>query len=339
MIKPKKIDEASKHDNWIRAMNEELDQIEKNNTWELVPRPADKNVIGSKWVFKNKMNEKGQIVRNKARLVCKVYAQIEGQDFDETFALVARLEAIIMFLAYACHKNFKVYQMDVKSTFINGDLEEEVYMEHLEGFSLTDNLDCVWKLKKALYGLKQAPWYYRLDKFLQDKGFKKGTVDSNLYIKSEGDDLLVVLVYVDDIIFGCTNDTYVQWFANSMQTEFEMSMIEELSYFLGLQINQSPVELFISQEKYLKEMLKKFQMEDSSHVSTPMVVGCKLSKDDISPDVDQRTCQSIIGNLMYITTSHLDIMQVVGMVVRYQSSSKQSHLAVVKRIFKYLKAQ
>jgi vacuolar-type H+-ATPase catalytic subunit A/Vma1 len=156
MIEPKKNYEANNHDDWIRAMNEELDQIEKNNTWELVPRPEDKNVIGSKWVFKNKMNEKGQVVRNKARLVCKGYAQVEGHDFDETFAPVARLEAIIMFLAYSCHKNFKVYQMDVKSTFLNGELEEEVYMEQPEGFSLKNNSDYVCKMKKALYGRKQA---------------------------------------------------------------------------------------------------------------------------------------------------------------------------------------
>jgi hypothetical protein len=184
-------------------MNEELDKIEKNNTWQLVPRPADKNVIGYKWVFKNKMNEQRQIVRNKSRLVCKGYEQVEGQDFDETFALVARLEAIRIFLSYACHKKFKVYQMDVKSTFLNGDLEEEVYVEKTEGFSLTDTPDYVCKLKKELYGLKQEPrtWYYRLDKFLQNKGFKKGIVDSNLYIKSEGDRFISCLVYVDDIIF------------------------------------------------------------------------------------------------------------------------------------------
>jgi hypothetical protein len=200
------------------------------------------------------MNEKGQVVRNNARLVCKGYAQVEGQDFDETFSPVARLEAIRMFLAYSCHKNFKVYQMDVKSTFINGDLEEEVYMEKPEGFSLTNNPDYVCKLKKALCGLKQAPrsWYYRLDKFLQDKGFKKGIVDNNLYIKSKGDNLLAVLVYVDYIIFGCTNESFVKWFYNSMQTNFEMSMIGELSYFLGLQVNQSSVGIFISQENYLK---------------------------------------------------------------------------------------
>jgi hypothetical protein len=220
-------------------MNDEFDQIEKNNTWEMVPRTEGKNVIGSKWVFKNNLNEQGQIVKNKSILVCKGYAQVEGHDFDETFAPVEILETIRIFLAYACHKNFKVYQMDVKSTFLNADLEEEVYVEKLEGFSLTYNPNYVCKLKKALYGLKQAPlaWYYILYKFLQNKGFKKGIVDSNMYIKFEGDDFLVVLVYVDDIIFGCTNDPSVQWFTNSMQIEFEMSLIGELSYFLGLQIN------------------------------------------------------------------------------------------------------
>jgi hypothetical protein len=138
-------------------MNDELDRIEKNNTWDMVYRPEGKNIIGSKWIFKNKLNEKGQVVRNKERLVCKGYAQIEGLDFDETFAPVAILEAIKIFIAYAFHKRFKVYQMDVKSSFLNGDLDEEVYMENLEGFELSDNHDLVCKLKKDLYGLKQCP--------------------------------------------------------------------------------------------------------------------------------------------------------------------------------------
>jgi hypothetical protein len=298
MLEPKNFNEASKDDHWVKAMNDELDQIEKNNTWEMVHRPEGKNIIGSKWIFKNKLNEQGQVVRNKARLVCKGYAQIEGLDFDETFAPVARLEAIRIFLAYACHKRFKVYQMDVKSVFLNGDLNEEVYMEQPEGFELSDNPDLVCKLKKDLYGLKQAPraWYHRLDTYLKDKGFKRGTVDNNLYIKTEDNDLLIVLVYVDDIIFGCNKDSLVQWFASAMESEFEMSMIGELSFFLGLQITQRSEGMFISQEKYLREMLKRFQMEDSKPVGTPMVTGCKLSKDDDSPDVDQSSYRSMIGS-------------------------------------------
>jgi hypothetical protein len=158
------------------------------------------------------MNEQGNIVRNKAILVYKGYAQIEGLEFNETFVPIEKLEAIRTFLAYACHKQFKVYQMDVKLSFLNGDLKEEVYMGQPEGFELSNNLDFVCKMKKSLYGLKQAPcaWYYRLDKYLQDKGFKRGTIDNNLYIKIEGKYFLIVLVYVDDIIFGSNNASSVQ---------------------------------------------------------------------------------------------------------------------------------
>ena len=235
-------------------MNEELDQIEKNNTWDMVQRPEGKNVIGSKWIFKNKLNEQGQVIRNKARLVYKGYAQIEGLDFDETFVPVARLEAIRMFLAYACHKRFKVYQMDVESAFLNGDLSEEVYMEQPEGFKLSNNPDLVCKLKKVLYGFKQAPhaWYHRLDTYLKEKGFKRGTFDKNLYIKTKDNDLLIMLVYVYEIIFGCNKDSLVQWFASAMESKFEMSMIGELSFFLSLQITQRSEGMFIYEEKYLR---------------------------------------------------------------------------------------
>jgi hypothetical protein len=168
MIEPKYFEEASKDEFWNKAMDEELDQIEKNDTWEFILRPKNKNVIDTKWVFRNKLNEDGQVTRNKAILVCKGYAQVEGIDFEETFAPVVRMEAIRFLLAYTCSKNIKVYQMDVRSTFLNGELEEEVYIEQPEGFKLSKNADYVCKLKKALYVLKQAAkaWYSRLDKYL-----------------------------------------------------------------------------------------------------------------------------------------------------------------------------
>jgi hypothetical protein len=154
-------------------MNEELDQIEKNDTREMVPRPKNKNVIGTKWVFGNKLNEYGHVTRKKSRLVCKGYAQVEGIDFEEKFSPVSRMEAIHFLLAYAWSKNIKMYQMDVKSSFLNGELEEEVYIEQPKGFQLSENTDYVCKLNKALYVLKQAPraWYSRLDKYLQSEGF------------------------------------------------------------------------------------------------------------------------------------------------------------------------
>jgi hypothetical protein len=195
-----------------------------------------------------------------------------------------------------------------------------------------------YELKKALYGLKQSPlaWYHILDTYLRDKGFKRGTVDSNLYIKIEGNDLLIVLVYVYDIIFDSNNSSLVQWFVADMQSAFEMSMIGELPFFLGLQITQRSEGIFLSQEKYLREMLKRFQMEYSKPMSTPMVIGCKLRKDDVSPDVYQSSYRSMIGSLLYIIASRPDIMHVVGMVGRYHSAPKQSHLLAVKRIVRYL---
>jgi hypothetical protein len=199
-------------------MDEELDQIEKNDTCELVPRLKNKNLIGKKRVFRNKLNEDGQVTRSKARLVCKGYAQIEGIDFEETFSPVARMEAICLLLAYACSKNVKVYQMGVKTAFLNGELEEKVYIEQPEGFQLSENTDYVCKLKKALYGLKQTPraWYSRLDKYLQQAGFRKGIVDNNLYIKVSQGNILLIEVYVHDINFGSDDDRLSQKFAKDM---------------------------------------------------------------------------------------------------------------------------
>ena len=191
-------------DDWYKAMEEEIDQIKKNKTWTLVPRLADKNVIDIKWVFRNKLDENGEITRNKARLVYKGYAQEEGLDYGETFFPIARMEGVRTLLAYAAHKGFKVYQMDVKSIFLNGILEEEVYIEQPKGF-VDDNKDMVCKLHKALYYLKQAPraWYERLYKYLVKIEFERTDDNNNLYIKEEkAKDILIFEIFVDDIIFG-----------------------------------------------------------------------------------------------------------------------------------------
>ena len=190
-------------------MQDELLQFKLNDVWELVkrPDPCKHNIIGTKWIFRNKQDEDGQVVRNKARLVAQGYTQVEGIDFDETFTLVARLEAIRILLAYANHHNIILYQMDVKSAFLNGKLEEEVYVAEPPGFEDPKNSDKVFRLKKALYGLKQAPraWYDTLKEFLMKKGFKPGSLDPTLFTKSYDNELFVCQIYVDDIIFGCTD--------------------------------------------------------------------------------------------------------------------------------------
>ena len=178
-----------------------------------------KKFIGTKWVFKNKLNEERKVARKKERLVCKGYAQIEGVDIDETFAPVARLDEIRMFLDFSCFKKNKFCEMDVKSTFLNGDLEEEVYIEQPKAFLLGDDENQVCRLKSALYGLKQAPraWYANLDKHIQHQGFQKGSTNNYLYIKFEGDHFLIIVMYVDDIIFGSDLEEMGQNFTQEMQ--------------------------------------------------------------------------------------------------------------------------
>ncbi|XP_042972981.1 uncharacterized protein LOC122304782, partial [Carya illinoinensis] len=337
-IEPKNIDDALLDESWILAMQEELNQFERNDVWTLVPRPKNYTIIGTKWVFRNKKDESGVITRNKARLVAQGFNQEEGIDYDETYAPVARLEAIRMLLAYACYKDFKLFQMDVKSAFLNGFINEEVYVEQPPGFENHISPNHVFKLTKALYGLKQAPraWYERLSGFLIEKGFSRGKIDTTLFIKYENDDILLIQIYVDDIIFGATNENMCQVFAKTMQEEFEMSMMGELTFFLGLQIKQAKSETFINQSKYIKELLKKFGMENAKEIGTPMSPSTKLDKDESGKPVDSKIYRGMIGSLLYLTASRPDIMFSVCLCARFQSSPKESHLIAVKRILRYL---
>jgi hypothetical protein len=202
---------------------------------------------------------------------------------------------------------------------------------------LSENTDYVCKLKKALYGLKQAPraWYFRLDKYLQQVGFRKGSADNNLYIKVSQGIILLIEVYVDDIIFGSDDDKLSQKFAKDMHNEFEMSLPGKISFFLGFQIHQNNQGIFISQTKYIREMLKRFRMEDYKPVITPMQTNCELSKGDDSKSTDQRQYRSMIGSLLYVTASRPDVMQAVGQVARFQAAPKESHVLAVKRIQVY----
>ena len=337
-IEPKNVKEASTDDYWIIAMQEELNQFERNDVWDLVPRPSDQSVIGTKWVFKNKADEQGNITRNKARLVAQGYNQEEGIDYEETFAPVARLEAIRILLAYACFHNFKLYQMDVKSAFLNGFIKENVFVEQPPLFQHEKFPDHVYKLKKALYGLKQAPraWYDRLKSYLINSGFEIGKVDQTLFIQKKKQDILIVQIYVDDIIFGSTNDKLCQEFSKIMTNEFEMSHMGELTYFLGLQIKQIENGIFISQEKYCNNLIKRFAMENTSAKPTPMSTTVHLEKDENGKSVDQKLYRSMIGSLLYLTASRPDIMMSVCLCARFQADPKESHIRAVKRILRYL---
>ncbi|KAI3714886.1 hypothetical protein L6452_21847 [Arctium lappa] len=255
--------------------------FERNEVWTLVPLLKGKTAIGAKWVFRNKKDEDGVVIRNKARLVAKGYCQEEGIDNEENFALVARLKAIRIFLAFASHKGFKVYQMDFKSAFLNGQIQEEVYVQQTPVFKSSKYPNHVYFLYKALYGLKQAPraWYDRISNFLLVNGFKRGTTDTALFFKKRKGEILLVQIYVDDIIFGSTNESYYKKFKTLMKSEFEMSMMGEVTFFLGLQVKQTTEGIFLNQSKYVSDILEKYKLYGSSTMRTPMDIGSKLYVD------------------------------------------------------------
>ncbi|KAJ9561374.1 hypothetical protein OSB04_006534 [Centaurea solstitialis] len=298
-IEHSKIEEALADPFWVSAMQEELAEFERNLVWTLVHKPSRKTIIGLKWVFRNKLDENGIVIRNKARLIAQGYRQEEEIDYDETFAPVARLEAIRLFLAYAAHMKFQVFQMDVKSAFLNGKLTEEVYVAQLPGFTDPKHPTHVYKLNKALYGLKQGPraWYETLSTYLIKEGFTRGKIDRTMFVKSFKDHVFLAQIYV----------------------------------------KQSEKGIFISQGKYVREMLTKFELTTCSAMKTPMAPPLKLDRDSEGKSVDVTLYRGMIGSLLYLTASRPDIMYATCLCARYQADPKESHMKVVKCIFRYLK--
>ncbi|GJQ99559.1 retrovirus-related pol polyprotein from transposon TNT 1-94 [Tanacetum coccineum] len=278
-------------------------------------------------------------VSTRKRLVAKGYRQEEGIDFEESFAPVARIEAIRIFIANAASKNMIIYQMDVKTAFLNGNLQEEVFASQPEGFEDPDYPTHVYRLKKALYGLKQAPraWYDTLSKFLLANNFFKGAVDPTLFTRKSGKHILLVQIYVDDIIFASTDHNACNIFSKEMSSKFQMSMMGQMTFFLGLQISQSPGGIFINQAKYALETLKKYGMDLTDPVDTPMVDRLKLDEDLLGIPVDQTRFRGMVGSLMYLTASRPDLVFAVCMCARYQAKPTKKHLEAIKHIFRYLK--
>ncbi|GJR38664.1 putative ribonuclease H-like domain-containing protein [Tanacetum coccineum] len=338
---PKNISQALQDESWVEAMQEELLQFKLQKVWVLVDLPYGKKVIGTKWVFRNKRDERSIVVKNKARLVAQGFRQEEGIDYDEVFAPVARIEAIRLFLAFASYMGFTVYQMDVKSAFLYGTIREEVYVQQPPGFVDPAHPNKVYKVIKALYGLHQAPraWYETLSSFLLENGFRRGTIDKTLFIKKNKSDIMLVQVYVDDIIFGSTTQSMCTEFEDCMHKRFQMSSMGELTFFLGLQVKQQPEGIFISQDKYVADILKKFDFCSIKTATTPIESNKPLVKDEDGIDVDVHIYRYIIGFLMYLTASRPDIMFVVCACARFQVTPKASHLNAVKQIFRYLKHQ
>ncbi|GKC04409.1 retrovirus-related pol polyprotein from transposon TNT 1-94 [Tanacetum coccineum] len=299
-VAPKNFKEALLESSWIDAIQEEIHEFKRLDVWELIPCPYLAMIIKLKWIFKVNQDEFGRVLKNKARIVAKGYRQKEGIDFEESFTPVARIEAIRIFIANVANKNMTIYQMDVKTAFLNDELREVVYVSQPKGFVDPDNLTHVYRLKKALYGLKHAPqtWYDMLSSFLLSQNFSKGAVDPILFTRKEGKDIIMVQIYVDDIIFASTDPSLCDKFADKMSSKFKMSMMVKMSFFLRLQISQSPRGIYINQTKYALEILKKYGMDSSDSVDTPMVNRTKLDEDLYGKTVDPTHYRGMIGSLI-----------------------------------------
>nr|GEY63725.1 hypothetical protein [Tanacetum cinerariifolium] len=270
---------------WVESMQAEMQQFRNQKVWVLVPLPNGKQAIGTKWILKNKRDARGIVCRNKARI-----------------------EAIRLFLAFTSFIGFMVYQIDVKSALLYGKIAEEVYVTQPRGFEDPDHLKKVYKVVKALYGLHEAPraWYERLSTFLLKHGYRKGSIDQTLFIKKDSNDIMLVQVYVNDIIFGSTRKDWCEEFKTLMQSEFEMSCMGPLTFFLGLQVDQRPDGIFIHQEK---------------------------EKNVLDEPINVHLYRSMIGCLMYLTATRPDIMFAVCVAARRQVTPKTLNLLSVKRIF------
>ncbi|KAG8486725.1 hypothetical protein CXB51_020277 [Gossypium anomalum] len=316
--------------------------IEKNQTWKLVDRPANRKVIGVKWVYKAKQNADGSLNKLKARLVVKGFSQKYGLDYFETYTPVARLDTIRLIVAYAAHMHWNVYKLDVKSAFLNGILEEEIYVEQPQGFQVPGKEDMVCKLKKALYGLKQAPraWYARIDTYLLSLDFQRSASEPILYIKKNNTETQhVVSLYVDDLLITRGDEAVLTDFKTKMNKMFEMTDLGLMTYFLGMEVSQKQGGIFLKHKSFTLKVLTKFSMLNCKPTPTPTAAGLKLSSQEGHEEGCETTYRSLIGCLLYLTGTRPDIMFAVSLLSRFMHCCNVQHFQAAKRVLRYIKAE
>jgi transposase InsO family protein len=335
---PRSFAEAEGHAAWRAAMQSEMDAIEKNRTWELADLPRGHRAITLKWVFKLKRDEAGAIVKHKARLVARGFLQQEGIDFDDAFAPVARMESVRLLLALAAQEGWRVHHMDVKSAFLNGDLQEEVYVHQPSGFAIPGKEGKVLRLRKALYGLRQAPraWNAKLDSTLKRMGFKQSPHEAAVYRRGNGGNALLVGVYVDDLVITGTNDAEVAAFKEEMKATFQMSDLGPLSFYLGIEVHQDDSGITLRQTAYAKRVVELAGLTDCNPALTPMEERLKLSRDSTTEEVDATQYRRLVGSLRYLAHTRPDLAFPVGYVSRYMQRPTTEHQLAVKRIIRYV---
>jgi hypothetical protein len=335
---PATFEEAQARECWRLAMIDEITSIEANGTWELVDPPPGQRPIGFKWVYKLKKDATGIIVRHKACLVAKGYAQRFGIDYDEVFTPVARLETIRLLLALAASEGWHVHHMDVKSAFLNGELREEVYVAQPLGFAVAGQEKKVLRLIKVLYGLRQAPraWYAKLDSSLGSLGFQRSAYEHAVYTRGAGKQRLIVGVYVDDLVITGGDVQELEQFKEQMKKTFQMTDMGLLRFYLRLEVEQSQAGITISQGSYALKILQGAGLADCNASHTPMESRLKLNKYSNDDCVDATEYRRLIGALRYLVNSRPDLAYAVGYVSRFMEKPTVEHLVAVKRILRYV---
>jgi Reverse transcriptase (RNA-dependent DNA polymerase) len=336
---PTTFHQASKELHWRQAMAKELDALAQNNTWNLVPSSEAKNIVGCKWVFKTKRNSAGQLERHKARLVAKGYTQEEGVDYIDTFSPVIKPTTIRLVLTLAVTSNWAIRQLDVNNAFLHGNLTEEIYMAQPPGFVDPQHPDHVCRLNKALYGLRQSPraWFQKLSTFLSQLGFLASSSDPSLFLYHKGNDLVLLLVYVDDIILTGNNQALLQQFITLLDHQFTIKDLGQLNFFLGIEVHTNDRGLLLTQTGYIQSLLERAKMKEAKAAKTPMAVSPTLSKTEGACMEDPYLFRNIVGALQYVTITRPDIAFAVNRVSQFMHNPSDVHWSTVKRILRYLK--
>jgi hypothetical protein len=325
---------------WELACDDEKRTFEAMDVFEVVPRPKGRKVVGSKWVFHIKRGPDGTIQKYKARVVAQGYTQVEGIDYDETFAPVAKLSSLRAILALAAELNLEVHQMDVKSAYLNGELEEEIYMEPPPGFDVPEGM--VLKLNKAVYGTRQGGrvWYDNVRATLEEMGYVRTECDHAVFIRFQNGKLSIIALYVDDFTMACDDLQVILRDKEELKKYYNMTDLGEISYILGMHVtrDREAGRIELSQQKYIEEILERFGKSDVRPISTPALANEHLIKLS-SPEVDVKSYQRALGAIMYpMLGTRPDLAYAVGALGRHAANPGEDHERALDRVFRYLQA-
>lgn len=335
---PKDFKQAVSNQNWCEAMKKEIDALEKNETWKITELPPGKKSIDSKWIYKIKYKPNGEVERYKARLVAKGFTQVEGIDFHETFAPVAKLVTVRCALAIASKKQWEIHQLDVNNAFLHGDLDEEVYMKIPQGFD-KGHENKVCKLQKSIYGLKQASrnWHQKLTKALLGDGFQQSKADHSMFVFKENGIHLIALVYVDDILLMGNDKAKIEKVKRQLHSHFSIKDLGYLKYFLGIEVARSEEGIVISQRKYTLDILESCGIEGCRPSNFPMEQNLQLRNNEDSPLVDASKYRRLVGRLLYLTVTRPDIAFSVNQLSQFLCTPRKTHMDAAVRVLRYLK--